>query len=100
MSKIKIWNKEGVLGDLHPELQRELGKVIQFHEDNGYINFYITSKREGNHKPGSFHPIGRAVDFASDMPYEKLRVLVGLDFDLVPFAGESLFHLEYDKKVK
>lgn len=96
MGRIKIWIKEGVIGDLHPLLQKELGKVIEFHEDDGCVNFYITSKREGNHKPGSFHAIGRAVDFASDMPYDRLRAIVGLDFDLVPFADKTHYHLEYD----
>ena len=100
MSYIKIWNKEGVMGDLCPELQKELGRVIDFHEHNGYVNFYITSKREGDHKSGSFHPIGRAVDFATDMDYKRLRAIVGLDFDLVPFADSDHMHLEYDPKKK
>lgn len=99
MQKIKIWNKEGVIGDLHPELQRELGKVINYYEDKGLLNFYITSKREGEHKAGSFHPIGRAVDFeAQGIKYDQLRVMTGLDFDLIIFNDGKNFHLEYDPK--
>lgn len=84
MRKITIWNKEGVEGDLHPNLQKELEKVISFHEDDGYVNFYIISKMK------------RFVSFASDMPYEKLRVIVGLGFDLVYCKETKIYSMEYD----
>ena len=95
MNRIEVWIKEGVMGDLHPMLQKELGKIIEHHEENGYVNFYILSKREGDHKPGSLHVIGQAVDFASDMPYDRLRAIVGLDFDLKYYREKSRYHLEY-----
>ena len=94
-----VWIKQGVMGDLCPELQKELGKVIDLYEKCGLGSFYITSKREGNHQGNSFHYIGHAVDFGKALvhvPREEIKKVIGKDFDLV--EERTHFHLEYDPK--
>ena len=93
---MSVWIKEGVCGDLCPELTKELGRVINYfyayHED-----FFITSRREGNHIPGSFHYIGRAVDFCKQgIDFDDLKKIISRDFDLINESNH--FHLEYDPK--
>ena len=92
-----VWNKNGVMGDLCPELTKELGRVIRFYADCGHEDFFITSKCEGTHSPGTFHHIHQAVDFRKQgVLHAQLRVIIGKDFDLVD-CGDH-FHLEYDPK--
>ena len=98
---IKVWIKRGVIGDLHWRLQKELGKIIKFYEDYGEVNFYITSKREGNHGVGSLHEIGRAVDFykpvTSSITFDYIIKNCKLNFELFDFIEEGdHFHLELD----
>ena len=90
-----VWFKQGVLGDLHPKAQKGFGKVAILYRDNG-IDLFVTSLREGNHQPGSFHYIGEAFDFRQGgIPIETVRGILGDDWDVLPSKGGT-FHAEYD----
>lgn len=107
---MNIWIKQGVMGDLCIELRKALGRVQLLYMSKRVEDFYITSKREGNHMMGSLHYDGRAVDFRNrGISLEDVRAAVGKGFDVVPFsvAGEGSpgtgvsythYHLEYDPK--
>lgn len=100
---MRVWIKEGVCGDLCPELRKALGRIQRLYATRGLKNFYITSKREGNHMLGSFHYDGRAVDFMRlDVPVNLIQEAAGVDCDVVPFIvhGETYTHLEWDPKSK
>jgi len=64
----------------------------------------VTSAFDGQHKPGSLHYVGRALDFRIwDVPSEEradlaahIRDRLGPDFDVVLEANH--IHIEYDPK--
>ena len=64
----------------------------------------ITSARDGEHKPGSKHFSGEAIDIRiNDLPRDKINVLYGFiknsmekDFDIV--LESDHIHIEYDPK--
>ena len=98
-----VFYKMGVIGDLHPKMQKSLNKI------DHVFNFYygedvlVTSKREGTHSPGSLHYIGCAIDTRYPKSCEdrqelaqRIRSALGKDFDVV-VEGNHL-HVEYDPK--
>lgn len=91
-----VWIKRGVMGDLQSIAQKGLGKLIAMYEDYG-LDFYITSIREGNHGPGSFHYLGLAVDFkkhGGDL--QIVKNILGPDWDVIEHPTHV--HIEYDPK--
>lgn len=97
---ISEWIKTGVCGDLHPIMQKAHGKIVSHYESLGIKNFFITSRRDGNHIPGSFHYIGLAEDFGKHRLITRfeLQHLLGNDFDIIEY--DDHFHVEYDPEKK
>ena len=90
------WIKEGVCGDLNPEIRKCKGRLVRYYRFRGK-DFFITSKREGNHFAGSCHPEGDAIDFLGlGEPMPKLKAVCGKDFDVVNEGNH--IHCEYDPK--
>ncbi len=91
------WIKAGVCGDLSHQAQKCKGRIIKLYESQG-LDFYLTSAREGNHGPGSFHPIGDAFDFRYGVGISESSVLkaAGPGFDIV--FHKSHIHCEWDPK--
>ncbi len=91
------WIKAGVLGDLNHEAQKCKGRIIKLYASKKR-SFFLTSIREGNHMPGSFHPIGDAFDFLHDpnVSQGEIRGAAGIGFDCV-FHTDHV-HIEYDPK--
>ena len=91
------WVKAGVMGDLNHQAQKCKGRIIRLYEANG-VDFFLTSVREGNHGPGSFHPIGDAFDFryGDGISNEQITETAGPGFDIV--FHKSHIHVEYDPK--
>ncbi len=94
-----VWIKQGVMGTLHSEIRRAIGKL-----EREYKTIYITSMREdasGRRSGGSFHFDGKAIDcrFAEDeigATVQGVRVLLGNDYDIVEYATH--LHVEFDPK--
>lgn len=88
------WYKEGVLGDLNPGIRRakrRIEKIFAKHNDD----LKITSKRDGNHGPGSCHPEGDAIDFKYGKPSEKEIIdTAGSNCDVV--FHKTHVHVEFD----
>jgi hypothetical protein len=57
---MSVLYKAGVCGDAHPMIQKAIGAVHRSLPDT--YDLVVTSLRDGQHKAGSFHRIGRAVD--------------------------------------
>ena len=93
-----IWVKKGVQGDLAPVAQKGFGRVCRAIEDRGK-DVFVTSIRDGNHMPGSFHDIG----LAFDIDYPK-GWNTGLKIAIEEAAGKGWqfiyhkthIHAEYD----
>ena len=91
-----VWIKQGVLGSLNVQMRKCHGRLVRLYLRHGK-DFYVTSRREGNHSPGSLHPDGGAEDFAKqNISIKEIRGVCGKDFDVV---GEGThIHYEYDPK--
>lgn len=102
--------KKGVIGfeKLHPILNKCFGRIEAYYKQCGK-DCKITSVMEGNHKAGSLHYLGRAIDFTS--LNEETKTIRGVinkycdyygiprqDFDLINYPHLRIFHLEYDVK--
>lgn len=91
-----VWIKEGVLGTLHREARRGLGKL-----ETRFGTVYVTSKGEGEHMPGSLHYDCKAIDCRFDedeIGATKADVIecLGPGFDVVEYSMH--FHWEWDPK--
>ena len=98
-SRMTVWLKEGVLGGLAPETRRCKGRLVDLYTKLG-LDFYITSKGEGNHNRASCHYEGQAVDFKRQR-VEKTAIVeaCGKGFDVVEYTDQrDIFHVEYDPK--
>ena len=100
--------------DVHglEKINHTLWKLFGFictHYENKGKNVYITSIAEGLHRNGSFHYIGRAIDFKRCGFIKKdIRIIINNwctkygydtnDFDLLEYHDKDIFHLEYDPK--
>jgi len=92
--------KEGVLGmgRLHTSMRKVKKVVTKVWQPEEPI---ITSAMEGNHSAGSFHYIGRALDFRipSTMFSHRMKTLrekLGENYDVV--VEQTHIHIEYDPK--
>lgn len=93
------WMKKGVLGYLHPILQKAQGKIETYYAEAYGYDFFMTSVEEANHAPGSFHYIGYAFDFKRQgVSLSEIRNIVGSDFDILEYSNGKgdFFHIEYD----
>ena len=101
--------KEGVnIEDLCPEMERARDAIDAILEPMGY-DTVITSGNDGQHKPGSFHYSGRALDFRTKHIEKSQRPLVVLSVKLVLRKGYDVLwenkgqdnehlHVEWDPK--
>jgi hypothetical protein len=104
--KPRTWIKEGVLGHLCPEMRRAK-RALQLYYYRNDLDFYITSKEEGNHTAGSCHYEGAALDFKRQgMTKQHIRIALEVDglnpddFDIIEYdhANGDFFHVEWDPK--
>lgn len=94
-----VWIKQGVLGRLNPQMRRCKGRLIALYKGRG-LDFFITSKGEGNHHDASCHYEEDAIDFKRQgMPIVKIKLVAGSFFDVVEYADErDIFHVEFDPR--
>ncbi len=92
-----VWFKQGVIGNLSQHAQKGFGKVAQLHA-MADKDLFVTSLREGNHSPGSFHYNGNAFDFRKIREVTKAMIVnaLGKNYDVVEHSTH--FHVEYDPK--
>ena len=99
-----VWIKQGVCGDLSFQMQKARGELAVLYASHGN-DFYITSIREGNHSPGSYHYIGQALDFKRQKMLKGelvdklfgLTTRIGGKFDVIEYSDErDIFHVEFD----
>jgi hypothetical protein len=92
-----IWYKQGVYGELILATSEGLRKVEKLFAKYG-LDVFVTSKRDGSHMPGSFHPHGRAFDIRKHHKITKtmLKKALGDNFDVV--EHKTHFHIEHDPK--
>ena len=101
--------KDGtVIKQLDPALLPGLVQLAMFvHEEIGVDELWITSVNDGQHKSGSLHYIGRAVDirckyFAGDQVERviaRFKALYDRDYDLLWESQGTMtehLHLEFD----
>ena len=100
---MSVFYKMGVVGDLHPKMQKALSKIDHVYRMGYKEDVLITSKRDGVHSAGSLHYIGCAIDARYPKTCldrqefaQRLRSAVGKDFDVV--VEGSHIHIEYDPK--
>lgn len=116
----RVRMKAGVILALAPEMDRVLPLIELAHEDAGigartddqgqrFFGAYITSGRDGLHKAGSLHYVGRAIDLRTrdltdaegDALVTALRWRLPRQYDVVDErtkAGAPHIHVEYDPK--
>jgi len=93
-AKPATYYKEGVCGDLNPQMRKCKGRLERLYFSEG-LDFFVTAKRDGNHNPGSCHPEGDAIDFKRQgMPMQKIRAVCGPGFDVID--EKSHVHVEWD----
>jgi len=94
-----VWIKQGVLGNLSPNMRRAKGKLITLYNNNDK-DFYITSIGEGNHLGHSCHYEENALDFSRQgIPKKDVVECLDKDFDVVEYTdNRDIFHVEYDPK--
>jgi hypothetical protein len=97
------------------ELIYALDVADKLHKDITGVEMTVTSLRDGQHNPGSLHPIGRAADLRTkDMDEEHRKkwydgcktALYHLGFDVIwegckgatPATTAAHMHLEFDPK--
>ena len=92
----RVWIKQGVMGRLCPDAQNGFGRVAALYF-NKWLDFFVTSIREGTHSPGSLHYLGRAFDFEGQgVPKEEIKKALGKDWDVV--IEPNHYHVELDPK--
>ena len=94
-----VWIKQGVLGNLNPPTRRCKGRLVALYKSRG-LDFFITSKGEGNHGDASCHYEEGAIDFKRQgLSIVKIKLSAGSYFDVVEYDDErDIFHVEYDPK--
>ena len=91
-----VWFKMGVVGDLVPRAQKGFGRVCQVYFNRG-LDVFVTSIREANHMPGSFHYIGRAFDVKSrGVPKSAIEAALGTGWQVIEYPKLGIFHCELD----
>lgn len=95
---MNCWIKEDVQGDLSVPMRKGHGIVVKLYYSKG-LDFFVTSRREGIHSPGSLHPDGNAEDFRGQgVPILEIKLALPSDYDIVQESDH--YHLEYDPKEK
>ncbi len=96
---MNVWIKQGVSGYLNPPMRRCRGRLIRWYACKG-LDFYETSRGEGNHRVDSCHYEASAMDFKRQgMDLEEIKREAGDGFDVVEYADKrDIFHVEYDPK--
>jgi hypothetical protein len=92
-----------VLEDIDSNLVQAMLVVDACYGDHG-LACVITSGREGQHKDGSKHYLGKALDFRTrHVPAHELqalvddiRIMLGADYDTI--LESTHLHIEYDPK--
>lgn len=94
-----VWIKQGVLGNLSPNMRRAKGRLITLFNNNNK-DFYITSLGEGNHQGDSCHYEENAIDFKRQaLPKKDIVETLGKGFDVVEYTDKrDIFHVEWDPK--
>ena len=103
---INIWERQSVQGDLQPVMQKAQGKIATLYHSKGHALF-ISSRRDGEHQPGSFHYIGCAEDYLDNpdvfpgvvgkvVSKQEIKNAIGSDFDVIQYDWG--YHVEYDPK--
>jgi len=95
---IEVWLRQSVQGDLQPQMQKAQGKVARLYHAKGE-RLMISSRRDGEHQPGSFHYIGCAEDYldrAKIVSKRQIKAQLGPDFDVLEYDWG--YHVEYDPK--
>jgi len=98
-----IWIKQGVLGTLNPYMMKAKGKLVDLYSVHG-SSFYITSVMEGNHRAGSYHYEGGALDFKRrgvtkeeiKLCLEPLEIRFDGRYDVIEYPDMDIFHVEFD----
>jgi hypothetical protein len=91
-----ILYKQGVFGELTDETSEGLRLTEKFF-GGYYLDVVITSKRDGSHGVGSFHPHGRAFDVRlADVDVAKWQSFLGNNYQII--EEKTHFHVEYDPK--
>jgi hypothetical protein len=82
-------------------MQKAQGKIARMYNELGQP-LMISSRRDGEHSPGSFHYIGLAEDYLDNYATTKhiskkeIQGKLGSDFDVVEYSWG--YHVEYDPK--
>ena len=94
-----VWIKQGVLGRLSPPMRRCKGRLVRLYASRG-LDFFITSKAEGNHDDASCHYEDDALDFKRQgMLLNDIQGAAGMTFDVVEYSDiRDIFHVEWDPK--
>jgi len=93
-----VWLKQGVLGNLSPDMRRAKGRLITLYKNNGF-DFFITSIGEGEHMANSCHYEENALDFKRKcIPKKDIVETLGKGFDVVDYDKLDIFHVEWDPK--
>jgi hypothetical protein len=94
---MSTWFKQGVWGDLTDEMWEALRKLGRLYS-NKHTELYVTSIRDGSHRPDSFHPSGRAIDIRKCklVTAYEIKFILGNDFDVV--EESTHYHIEHDPK--
>ncbi|NIP25969.1 MAG: hypothetical protein GWN94_16835 [Phycisphaerae bacterium] len=97
---MSVWIKEGCCGDLIPRMQKAHGKLTELYAVRGK-DLYVSSRRDGKHRSGSFHYNGCAediLDYAKIVSLLDIKHALGRDFDVVEYDWG--YHVEYDPEPK
>lgn len=88
--------------NIDPRLQEAVQKLDSFLQSFLDIELVITAGRDGKHMPTSLHYQGKAADIRVwnilDAIRERMKSIVGPDFDLILERNNPHYHLEYDPK--
>ena len=95
-----VWLKQGVEGDLGPEMRRAKGELVVLYKSKG-LDFKITSIREGNHLANSCHYEGDALDFKRQgVPKQDVVEVLDDRFQAIEYEDNKgdIFHVEFDPR--
>jgi len=95
---INIWERQSVQGDLQPVMRKAQGRIASIYNYKGHP-LMISSRRDGEHKPGSLHYDGLAEDYKDwdkHVSISEIKDAVGPGFDVIEY--EWGYHVEYDPK--
>jgi len=96
--------KDGVdAKDMSKEITKAFDTIDKIHREHAGRDATITSVRDGEHKEGSKHYSGEAIDLRTrDLSKEKankiardIQTQLGRDYDVV--SEHNHIHVEYDK---